>query len=164
MIMSISNRISLAILITAFAPLTYWGKMEGTEFPSHINFLTGSADAWGSRYELFILLGIATFIYILLVLACKYPQLMNYNSFRLGKISIGKRKIENKEKLYPLGVELAQRLNWILMLVFSLATNYSSLMAIGAIEKFPVYCIWTSLIYILVLTVKFTLKVRKMTE
>ena len=94
--MSILNRISLAILLTAFAPLVYWGRMEGAEFPRHINFITGTPDVWGTRNELFILLGIATLIYVLLVLSCKYPQMMNYNSFRLGKLSIGKKsKIVN---------------------------------------------------------------------
>ena len=172
--MSISNRISLAILLTAFAPLAYWGRMEGAEFPRHINFLTGSPDVWGTRNELFILLGIATLIYVLLVLSCKYPQIMNYNSFRLGKFSSGKvtvgkkekkkEKEKEKEKLYPLGIELAQRMNIIMMMLFSLTTNCSSLIAIGVIEKFPVYCIWISLGGILWLTIKFTLQVRKMTE
>ena len=164
--MSILNRISLAILITAFAPLTYWGKMEDTEFPSHINFLTGTPDVLGTRNELFILLGIATFIFILLTVCCKYPQMMNYTSFRLGKFSAGKKIIgkKEKEKLYPLGIELAQRMNILLMMLFSLTTNCSSLMAIGVIEKFPVYCIWVSLVFILWLTIKFTLQVRKMTE
>ena len=168
--MSILNRISLAILITAFAPLTYWGKMEDTEFPSHINFLTGTPDVLGTRNELFILLGIATFIFILLTVCCRYPQMMNYTSFRLGKFSAGKvtvgkkEKEKEKEKLYPLGIELAQRMNIIMMMLFSLTTNCSSLIAIGVIEKFPVYCIWISLGGILWLTIKFTLQVRKMTE
>ncbi len=164
--MSISNRISLAILLTAFAPLAYWGRMKGAEFPRHINFLTGTPDVWGTRNELFILLGIATLIYVLLVLSCKFPQMMNYNSFRLGKLSIGKKKIgkEDKKKLYPIGIELAQRMNILLMMLFSLTTNCSSLMAIGVIGKFPVYCIWISLACILVLTIKFTVQIRKMTE
>ena len=96
--MSILNKISLAILITAFAPLAYWDKMEGVEFPRHINFLTGTPDIWGTRNELFILLGIATFVYVLLVICCRYPQMMNYNSFRLGKFSAGKVTAEKNEK------------------------------------------------------------------
>lgn len=164
--MSILNKISLAILITAFAPFAYWGKMEGVEFPRHINFLTCTPDIWGTRSELFILLGIATFVYILLVICCRYPQMMNYNSFRLGKFSAGKVTAgkKEKEKLYPLGIELAQRMNIIMMMLFSLTTNCSSLIAIGVIEKFPVYCIWISLGGILWQTIKFTLQVRKMTE
>ena len=103
---SLLNRISFAILLTAFAPLTYWGKVAGAQFPTHFSILTGVPDGWGGRGDMLILMGVTVAIYVLLVLCCRYPRMINYPV-----------KATEKEKLFPLGVVLAQRLNWMLMLL-----------------------------------------------
>ena len=149
---SLLNRISFAILLTAFVPLTYWGKLEGAEFPTHFNLLTGVPDNWGGRGEMLILMGVTAAVYVLLVLCCRYPRMMNYPA---------KAAKEDKERLFPLGVALAQRLNWMLMLLFSLMINCSALMAIGVMERFPVYMIWISLLAILAAVIQFIVQVRR---
>ena len=149
---SLLNRISFAILLTAFAPLTYWGKLAGVEFPTHFSLLSGAPDNWGGRGDMLILMGVTAAIYVLLVLCCRYPRMINYPA---------KATQEDKEKLFPLGVVLAQRLNWMLMLLFSLMINCSALMAIGVMEKFPVYLMWISLLCILAAVIQFIVLVRR---
>ena len=149
---SLLNRISFAILLTAFVPLTYWGKLDGAEFPTHFSLLSGTPDNWGGRGEMLILMGVTAAIYVLLVLCCRYPRMMNYPA---------KATKEDKERLFPLGVALAQRLNWMLMLLFSLMINCSALMAIGVMERFPVYMIWISLLAILAAVIQFIVQVRR---
>ncbi len=150
--LSWQNKVSLVILLTAFAPLTYWGRMEGCDFPSHFNLLTGVPDNMGDRYNLLFLLGFAVVVYILMVLCCRYPNLMNYPAAVTDK---------NKQTLFPLGVHLAHRMNILLMMVFSLNTNCASLIAIGVIGKFPVYLMWISLLYLLIEVIRFVIRVRK---
>ena len=150
--MSLQNKLSFAILLTAFVPLAYWGKLDGVEFPTHFNLLTGAPDNWGGRGEMLVLMGVAAAVYILLVLCCRYPRMMNYPA---------KAAKEDKERLFPLGVALAQRLNWMLMLLFSLTINCSALMAIGVMERFPVYMIWMSLLAILAAVIQFIVQVRR---
>ena len=149
---SLLNRISFAILLTAFAPLTYWGKVAGAQFPTHFSILTGVPDGWGGKGAMLLLMGIAAAIYVLLVVCCRYPRMMNYPA---------KATQEDKEKLFPLGVVLAQRLNWMLMLLFSLMINCSALIAIGVMEKFPVYLMWISLLSILAAVIQFIVQVRR---
>lgn len=150
--MSLQNKLSFAILLTAFVPLTYWGKLEGAEFPTHFNLLTGVPDNWGGKVEMLVLMGVAAAVYVLLVLCCRYPNLMNYPA-RITE--------ENKEKLYSLGVSLGQRMNWLMMLTFSLTINCSALIAIGVMERFPVYMIWISLLAILAAVIQFIVQVRR---
>ena len=150
--MSLQNKLSFAILLTAFVPLTYWGKLEGAEFPTHFNLLTGVPDNWGGKVEMLVLMGVAVAVYVLLVLCCRYPNLMNYPA-RITE--------ENKEKLYSLGVSLGQRMNWLMMLTFSLTINCSALIAIGVMERFPVYMIWISLLAILAAVIQFIVQVRR---
>ena len=150
--MSLQNKLSFAILLTAFVPLTYWGKLEGAEFPTHFNLLTGVPDNWGGKVEMFVLMGVAAAVYVLLVLCCRYPNLMNYPA-RITE--------ENKEKLYPLGVSLGQRMNWLMILTFSLTINCSALIAIGIMARFPVYMIWISLLAILAAVIQFIVQVRR---
>ena len=150
--MSLQNKLSFAILLTAFVPPTYWGKLEGAEFPTHFNLLTGVPDNWGGKVEMLVLMGVAAAVYVLLVLCCRYPNLMNYPA-RITE--------ENKEKLYTLGVSLGQRMNWLMMLTFSLTINCSALIAIGVMERFPVYMIWISLLAILAAVIQFIVQVRR---
>ena len=149
---SLLNRISFAILLTAFAPLTYWGKVAGVQFPIHFSILTGVPDGWGDKGAMLLLMGIAAAIYVLLVVCCRYPRMMNYPV---------KAAKEDKERLFPLGVALAQRLNWMLMLLFSLMINCSALMAIGVMERFPVYLVWISLLCIIAAVIQFIVQVRR---
>ena len=148
---SLLNRISFAILLTAFAPLTYWGKLAGAQFPIHFSILTGVPDGWGGRGDMLILMGVTAAIYVLLVLCCRYPRMINYPV-----------KATEKEKLFPMGVVLAQRLNWMLMLLFSLMINCSALMAIGVMERFPVYLMWISLLCQAVEVVRFIVRCRRL--
>ena len=150
--MSLQNKLSFAILLTAFVPLTYWGKLEGAEFPTHFNLLTGVPDNWGGKVEMLVLMGVAAAVYVLLVLCCRYPNPMTYPA-RITE--------ENKEKLYSLGVSLGQRMNWLMMLTFSLTINCSALIAIGVMERFPVYMIWISLLAILAAVIQFIVQVRR---
>ena len=149
---SIQNKIAFAILLTAFVPLTYWGRLEEVMYPIHLSFFTGEPDAWGTRINLLVLLGIAVVLYIVLLLCCRFPKMINYPVWATE---------EDKVKMFPMGVELAQRLNYLLMLVFSLITNCSSLMAIGLIDKFPVYMLWVSFLCLIAAVVKFTIQVRR---
>lgn len=149
---SLQNKIAFAILLTAFVPLAYWGRLEHVKYPIHLSVLTGEPDEWGTRVDLLLLLGIAVALYIVLVLCCRFPKMMNYPVWATE---------QDKEKLFPLGVALAQRLNYPLMFIFSLSANCCSFMALGFIDKFPIYLMWIAFLYMNVVVIKFMVDVRR---
>ncbi len=150
--LSLQNRLSFAILLTVFIPFTYWSRLQGVEFPTHFSLFTGIPDRLGVREDIFILMGVAVAVYVMMLFCCRFPQLMNYPTFST--------KVD-KEKLFPLGIDLAQRMNYLMMLIFSLTTNCSALMAIGVMERFPVYLMWITLLFLFVAVIRFVIQVRR---
>ena len=147
------NKLAFVFLAVSFFPLFLWEKMEGVEMPVHINLFTGIPDNWGNREFLYLLWGVAVVMHLLLLLCCKYPGMVNYPV---------KTRKEDMHKIYPLGVVMAQRMNFILMLLFAVMINCASFMALGYIARFPIHFMWIILAYMLFAVIRFTVSVRNL--
>ena len=150
---SFLNKLAFVFLAVSFFPLFLWEKMEGLEIPVHINLFTGVPDNLGSREFLFLMWGVAVVLYLLMLLCCKYPAMVNYPA-KVGK--------ENMHKIYPLGTIMVQRMNFSIMLLFAIIVNCVSFMALGYIARFPIHIVWVILAYMLFSGIRFTVSVRNL--
>lgn len=71
---------TLAVFAAAVVYLIIqWDRLP-EEIPAHFGF-SGEVDRWGSRFELFLLPGIAAVMWIGLTVLEKYPHVYNYINF-----------------------------------------------------------------------------------
>ncbi len=66
----------LALCTSFFLLARYWSVLP-EKIPTHFNF-AGKPDGWGGKESLFILPVLGTFMYIIMKLLSKYPQIYNY--------------------------------------------------------------------------------------
>ena len=91
-------------LLSMLYIIVVWGKIPD-EVPGHFN-AAGEVDRWGSKFELFILPFIGVFLWILMGLLEKAPQMYNYparlNENNVEAFYLSSRKILNEVKNYCL--------------------------------------------------------------
>lgn len=91
-------------LLSMLYIIVVWGKIPD-EVPGHFN-AAGEVDRWGSKFELFILPFIGVFLWILMGLLEKAPQMYNYparlNENNVAAFYLSSRKILNEVKNYCL--------------------------------------------------------------
>ncbi|WP_404448851.1 DUF1648 domain-containing protein [Bacillus sp. RC252] len=80
--------------------ITIWGGLP-EEVPGHYN-ANGAVDRWGSKWELFTLPGIGTFILLLMQTLEKFPEVNNYpqrfNESNAKQFYLNSRKMINQLK------------------------------------------------------------------
>ncbi|GGA74941.1 DUF1648 domain-containing protein [Ornithinibacillus halotolerans] len=89
--------------------ISVWSSLP-PEVPAHYNAL-GEVDRWGSKYELLILPIVGGFLFLMMQVFEKYPEMHNYPS-RLNE--------SNAEQFYLLSRKLLNQLKNISLILFSL--------------------------------------------
>jgi uncharacterized membrane protein len=91
------------------------------EVPAHYNAL-GEVDRWGTKWELIILPIVGAFIFVLMEVLEKYPEVHNYPQ-RFNE--------SNAEKFYLLSRKLVNQLKNICLIIFALILFESVSIALG---------------------------------
>ena len=115
--------IALLILITLWIYVIYNYNSLPEIINTHFN-AAGKVDGRGEKYYIFGLPGVATFIYTLLTLSNKYPQLINHTE---------EITEENALEVYTKGTKIARLLKIIILCIF----GYACWQTIGNYEISP---------------------------
>ncbi|MBN1561522.1 DUF1648 domain-containing protein [candidate division KSB1 bacterium] len=94
--------------------------------PTHFD-KAGKADGWGSRSTIWLLPIVSLFIYMILSLVNKFPQLINYPV---------KITAENERRQYFLARMFLKTIRLAMVLIFSLLQWYSLRAALGQASAF----------------------------
>lgn len=103
--------IALLILITLWIYVIYNYNSLPEIINTHFN-AAGKVDGRGEKYYIFGLPGVATFIYILLTLSNKYPQIINHTE---------EITEENALEVYTKGTKIARISKIIVLFIFGYA-------------------------------------------
>ena len=76
--------------------------------PTHFN-ASGTIDGWGSKYSIFMLIGIQVLLNVLLEYAAMHPEKHNY---------IGTITDENRDRQYAASANLIRKLNVAVSVIF----------------------------------------------
>lgn len=151
------NVVATIAMLTAFLPMLSWSRLEGVPVPSHFD-IHGAVDKVGGREILLTLALVGLGVYIVTMLALRYPQMVNLrllprkstvSDIRTGKILKPHRQsadpIVNSAKR-----DLAAQLNLLLALLFSFCANSTLSVAAGKIQRLSMWFIWVILALMLI--------------
>lgn len=65
-----------AVLFSLFYLFFVWSTLP-EKIPSHFNF-SGQADEWSGKGSILIVAGVSLFVYLMLTILSRYPQIYNY--------------------------------------------------------------------------------------
>ena len=140
-----STTLSLVFLLSSFVPLFFMDRLEGARVPAHFN-LTGVPDRWDGGTALLLLPFIASFIYVLMLMAGRWPQMINYPVRKSSK---------STEQMHAVGVKYIARYSMVVMMLFSYLANSSLMVALGKWDKMPSGPLYVIVGAIVFLTVMF---------
>ena len=151
------NIVATVAMLTAFLPMLSWSRLEGVSVPSHFD-IHGAVDKVGGREILLTLALVGLGVYIVMMLAQRYPQMVNLrllprkstvSDIRTGKILKPHRQsadpIVNSAKR-----DLAAQLNLLLALLFSFCANSTLSVAAGQTQRLSMWFIWAILVLMLI--------------
>ena len=151
------NIVATVAMLTAFLPMLSWSRLEGVPVPSHFD-IHGAVDKVGGREILLTLALVGLGVYIVMMLAQRYPQMVNLrllprkstvSDIRTGKILKPHRQsadpIVNSAKR-----DLAAQLNLLLALLFSFCANSTLSVAAGQTQRLSMWFIWVILALMLI--------------
>ena len=143
------NIVATVAMLTAFLPMLSWSRLEGVPVPSHFD-IHGAVDKVGGREILLTLALVGLGVYIVTMLAQRYPQMVNLrllprkstvSDIRTGKILKPHRQsadpIVNSAKR-----DLAAQLGLLLSLLFSFCANSTLSVAAGKTQALNMWFIW----------------------
>lgn len=151
------NIVATVAMLTAFLPMLSWSRLEGVPVPSHFD-IHGAVDNVGNRGILLTLALVGLGVYIVMMLAQRYPQMVNLrllprkstvSDIRTGKILKPHRQsadpVVNSAKR-----DLAAQLNLLLALLFSFCANSTLSVAAGQTQRLSMWFIWVILALMLI--------------
>lgn len=151
------NIVATVAMLTAFLPMLSWSRLEGVPVPSHFD-IHGAVDKVGGREILLTLALVGLGVYIVMMLAQRYPQMVNLrllprkstvSDIRTGKILKPHRQsadpVVNSAKR-----DLAAQLNLLLALLFSFCANSTLSVAAGQTQRLSMWFIWVILALMLI--------------
>lgn len=151
------NIVATVAMLTAFLPMLSWSRLEGVPVPTHFD-IHGAVDKVGGREILLTLALVGLGVYIVMMLAQRYPQMVNLrllprkstvSDIRTGKILKPHRQsadpVVNSAKR-----DLAAQLNLLLALLFSFCANSTLSVAAGQTQRLSMWFIWVILALMLI--------------
>lgn len=151
------NVVATIAMLTAFLPMLSWSRLEGVPVPTHFD-IHGVVDNVGNRGILLTLALVGLGVYIVTMLAQRYPQMVNLrllprkstvSDIRTGKILKPHRQsadpVVNSAKR-----DLAAQLNLLLALLFSFCANSTLSVAAGQTQRLSMWFIWVILALMLI--------------
>lgn len=124
------NAVAFMAVITAFLPLLSWKRLEGVPVPSHFD-IHGVVDGVGGRGVLLTLALLALGMFILMVLAQFFPQLVS--------LPVPKNRSAIAKKVKR---DLAAQLNLLMAFFFSFCANSSLSVAAGKTQALSMWVVW----------------------
>ena len=135
---SVLNIVAAVAVLTAFAPMLSWSRLEGVPVPNHFD-IHGVVDRVGDRSILLVVALVGLGVYILTLLAQIFPNIVNL------PIPARKAGIANDAKR-----DLAAQLGLLLSLLFSFCTNSTLSVAAGKTQTLNMWFIWGMIALVLV--------------
>lgn len=135
---SVLNIVAAVAVLTAFAPMLSWSRLEGVPVPNHFD-IHGVVDRVGDRSILLVVALVGLGVYILTLLAQIFPNIVNL------PVPARKAGIANDAKR-----DLAAHLNLLLALLFSFCANSTLSVAAGKIQRLSMWFIWVILALMLI--------------
>ena len=118
----------IALVFMIIIAVYYYGELPDT-VPQHYDY-NGNPDKYGDKSVMFVLPGIAMFLYIGLTILTMFPHIFNY------PVKITK---ENAEKQYKLAIRLLRTLKLVIIVLFAFITYASMKTALGEFAGVGVY-------------------------
>lgn len=135
---SVLNIVAAVAVLTAFAPMLSWSRLEGVPVPNHFD-IHGVVDRVGDRSILLVVALVGLGVYILTLLAQIFPNIVNL------PVPARKVGIANDAKR-----DLAAQLGLLLSLLFSFCTNSTLSVAAGKTQTLNMWFIWGMIALLLV--------------
>ena len=135
---SVLNIVAAVAVLTAFAPMLSWSRLEGVPVPNHFD-IHGVVDRVGDRSILLVVALVGLGVYILTLLAQIFPNIVNL------PVPARKAGITNDAKR-----DLAAQLGLLLSLLFSFCTNSTLSVAAGKTQTLNMWFIWGMIALVLV--------------
>ena len=135
---SVLNIVAAVAVLTAFAPMLSWSRLEGVPVPNHFD-IHGVVDRVGDRSILLVVALVGLVVYILTLLAQIFPNIVNL------PVPARKAGIANDAKR-----DLAAQLGLLLSLLFSFCTNSTLSVAAGKTQTLNMWFIWGMIALVLV--------------
>ncbi len=135
---SVLNIVAAVAVLTAFAPMLSWSRLEGVPVPNHFD-IHGVVDRVGDRNILLVVALVGLGVYILTLLAQIFPNIVNL------PVPARKAGIANDAKR-----DLAAQLGLLLSLLFSFCTNSTLSVAAGKTQTLNMWFIWGMIALVLV--------------
>ena len=135
---SVLNIVAAVAVLTAFAPMLSWSRLEGVPVPNHFD-IHGVVDGVGDRGILLVVALVGLGVYILTLLAQIFPNIVNL------PVPARKAGIANDAKR-----DLAAQLGLLLSLLFSFCTNSTLSVAAGKTQTLNMWFIWGMIALVLV--------------
>ena len=129
-IKSVLNIVAAVAVLTAFAPMLSWSRLEGVPVPNHFD-IHGVVDRVGDRSILLVVALVGLGVYVLMLLAQIFPNIVNL------PIPARKAGIANDAKR-----DLAAQLGLLLSLLFSFCANSTLSVAAGKTQTLNMWFIW----------------------
>ena len=130
---SVLNIVAAVAVLTAFAPMLSWSRLEGVPVPNHFD-IHGVVDRVGDRSILLVVALVGLGVYILTLLAQIFPNIVNL------PVPARKAGIANDAKR-----DLAAQLGLLLSLLFSFCANSTLSVAAGQTQRLSMWFIWVIL-------------------
>ena len=134
---SVLNIVAAVAVLTAFAPMLSWSRLEGVPVPNHFD-IHGVVDRVGDRSILLVVALVGLGVYILTLLAQIFPNIVNL------PVPARKAGIANDAKR-----DLAAQLG-LLSLLFSFCANSTLSVAAGKTQTLNMWFIWGMIALVLV--------------
>lgn len=125
------NIVATMAVASGFLPMLSWSRLEGVPVPDHFN-IHGAVDGVGNRGILLTLALIGLGLYIIMILAQCFPQLVNLPS-----------PARNASIAKDVKIDLAAQLNLLLTLLFSFCANSTLSVAAGNAQTLDMRFIFT---------------------
>ena len=132
------NIVAAVAVLTAFAPMLSWSRLEGVPVPNHFD-IHGVVDGVGDRGILLVVALVGLGVYVLMLLAQIFPNIVNL------PVPARKAGIANDAKR-----DLAAQLGLLLSLLFSFCANSTLSVAAGKTQTLNMWFIWGMITLVLV--------------
>ena len=118
------NVVATIAMLTAFLPMLSWSRLEGVPVPSHFD-IHGAVDKVGGREILLTLALVGLGVYIVTMLAQRYPQMVNLRLLprksTVSDIRTGKILKPHRQSADPVVNSAKQRLSmWFIWVILAL--------------------------------------------
>ena len=154
------NIVATMAMLSGFLPMLSWSRLEGVPVPNHFD-IHGVVDGVGNRGILLTLALVGLGVYIVMMLAQRYPQMVKLPllprkdtiaDIRSEKVLKPHRQSDNPV-VNSVKRDLAAQLNLLLTLLMSFGANSTLSVAAGQAQRLNMWFIWIILALALLCTV-----------